>query len=119
MRKQLNEMMTSLKEKDLIIKEQNTKLSQFINPISKNIPHSNNLNNPNVISSNFQFRQNQLGFNPNIPQMNPNIYNQDQFGGPVYNQQVQSLPQISNQQGLGKNMYNQFLNSNGMGNYNA
>lgn len=68
MKKQLSDMMNSLKEKDMIIKEQNTKLSQFIGPSPASIPQTPNLSMP-APGLNQQF-------NPPPPQyQNPQITN--------------------------------------------
>ena len=80
MKKQLNDMMNSLREKDLIIKEQNSKLSQFINvntsPIS---PPTNSLTASQQLGNPFQ---NPLGFQSNLAQQQinaSNIYQNGQF----------------------------------------
>lgn len=74
MKNQLNDMMNSLKEKDQIIKEQNTKLSQYISPGSS--PQANNLSN--LMSNGFQYSQN--GYQQNVPQqISNNQYPQNSF----------------------------------------
>ena len=108
MKKQLSDMMSSLKEKDQIIRDQTTKLSQFLNSSNNNQPQLNSLSNQQLNNS-VQY-QNSQGYQANIPQrISNNLYDQSNFqGGP---NRLTNLGQSQSPYNNQRYLYNSFPNS--------
>lgn len=107
MKKQLGDMMSSLKQKDMIIKEQNTKLSQFMNS-----PNTSVQQTPNALQQNPSYPNNFPVSNPyqqNIPQQMgvPSLYSTNQYTQPNNQMNGNQMPY-----GGGR-----FLSNNNFNNY--